>query len=47
MQAEVPGHKDRFLVSPYGLLWNEVTASSLLVVDMVRKLWQLQLSTCP
>ena len=36
-QAEVPGHKERFLVSPYGLLWNEVTASSLLVVDMVRK----------
>ncbi len=34
LQAEVPGQKDRFLVFPFGLLWNEVTASNLLLVDM-------------
>ena len=37
LQAEVPGHKDRFLVYPFGLLWNEVTASNLLLVDMEGK----------
>ena len=36
MQAEVPGRPGEFLVFPFGLLWNEVTASSLLLVDMVR-----------
>ncbi|CAL5227973.1 g11022 [Coccomyxa viridis] len=34
LTAEVPGQKDRFLVFPFGLLWNEVTASNLLLVDM-------------
>ena len=29
----VPGQKNRFLVFPFGLMWNEVTASNLLVVD--------------
>ena len=33
----MPGHKDRFLVYPFGLLWNEVTASNLLLVDMEGK----------
>ena len=32
----VPGTKDRFLVFAFGLMWNEVTASNLLVVDTVR-----------
>ena len=35
MQAEVPGRPGEFLVFPFGLLWNEVTASSLLLVDTV------------
>jgi len=30
----VPGHSDRFLVKPHGLLMNEITASNLIVVDM-------------
>ncbi|BDA46009.1 Putative aldolase class 2 protein PA3430 [Coccomyxa sp. Obi] len=34
LTAEVPGQKDHFLVFPFGLLWNEVTASNLLLVDM-------------
>ncbi|EIE24287.1 arad-like aldolase/epimerase, partial [Coccomyxa subellipsoidea C-169] len=33
LTVEVPGQKDRFLVFPFGMLWNEVTASSLLLVD--------------
>lgn len=33
LTALVPGTKDKFLVFPFGLLWSEVTASSLLVVD--------------
>ena len=30
----VPGTEDQFLINPYGLLFDEVTASSLLKVDM-------------
>ena len=29
----VPGTTDRFLCIPYGLLWDEVTASNLLMLD--------------
>ena len=29
----VPGTTDRFLCIPYGLLWTEVTASNLLLLD--------------
>ena len=28
-----PGHDDKFLVIAYGLMWSEVTASNLLLVD--------------
>jgi ribulose-5-phosphate 4-epimerase/fuculose-1-phosphate aldolase len=31
--ARVPGAPDRFLINPYGLLFSEVTASSLVVID--------------
>ena len=31
--ASVPGEKDRYLINPYGLLWEEITASSLIKVD--------------
>jgi len=30
----VPGTRDQFLINPYGLLFSEITASSLLKVDM-------------
>jgi ribulose-5-phosphate 4-epimerase/fuculose-1-phosphate aldolase len=29
----VPGHDDRFLLAPFGLLWSEVRASDFLIVD--------------
>lgn len=32
--ARVPGHPDQFLINPYGLMFHEITASSLLKVDM-------------
>ena len=31
--ARVPGEPDRFLINPYGLLFDEVTASSLVKID--------------
>ena len=32
--ARVPGHADQFLINPFGLLFHEITASSLVKVDM-------------
>jgi len=29
----VPGHEDQFLINPYGMLFEEITASSLIKVD--------------
>ena len=29
----VPGHEDQFLLNPYGMLFEEITASSLIKVD--------------
>ncbi|HEY9273018.1 MAG TPA: class II aldolase/adducin family protein [Achromobacter sp.] len=34
ISARVPGTEDRFLINPYGLLFEEVTASSLITVDL-------------
>jgi ribulose-5-phosphate 4-epimerase/fuculose-1-phosphate aldolase len=31
--ARVPGSDDRFLINPYGLLYDEITASSLVKID--------------
>src|ERR1700721_3623598 len=31
--ARVPGRNDHFLINPYGLLYDEVTASSLVKID--------------
>src|SRR5688572_26108705 len=31
--GRVPGHDDRFLINPYGLLFNEIKASNLVMVD--------------
>jgi len=33
ISARLPGAHDRFLINPYGLLYEEVTASSLVVID--------------
>jgi ribulose-5-phosphate 4-epimerase/fuculose-1-phosphate aldolase len=33
LSAVVPGHDDLFLVNPYGLAFEEITASSLLICD--------------
>lgn len=32
--ARVPGEPDHFLINPYGLLWEEITASSLVKIDV-------------
>src|SRR6267154_2271266 len=32
--ARVPGRHDQFLINPYGLLFDEVTASSLVKIDV-------------
>jgi ribulose-5-phosphate 4-epimerase/fuculose-1-phosphate aldolase len=34
ISARVPGHKEQFLINPYGMLFEEVTASSLLKIDV-------------
>jgi ribulose-5-phosphate 4-epimerase/fuculose-1-phosphate aldolase len=33
ISARVPGHDDQFLINPYGLLFEEITASSLVRID--------------
>lgn len=33
LTALVPGHDDRFLLAPFGLLWSEVRARDFLVID--------------
>src|SRR5258708_27211731 len=33
LSARVPGDEHRFLLNPYGLMFDEITASSLVVVD--------------
>ena len=32
--ARVPGTQDQFLINPYGMMFDEITASSLLKIDM-------------
>ncbi|HYE70964.1 MAG TPA: class II aldolase/adducin family protein [Aquabacterium sp.] len=34
ISARVPGTEDQFLINPYGLMFEEITASSLVEVDM-------------
>jgi len=34
ISARLPGDEPRFLINPYGLLFEEITASSLVVVDL-------------
>jgi ribulose-5-phosphate 4-epimerase/fuculose-1-phosphate aldolase len=33
ISARVPGHEDRFLINPYGMVYEEITASCLVEVD--------------
>jgi len=33
ISLRVPGHDDQFLINPYGLLFDEITASSLVKID--------------
>ena len=42
----VPGTEDRFLINPYGLLFSEITASSLLKVDMNGNVLDRGLNVC-
>ncbi|MGH7087234.1 MAG: class II aldolase/adducin family protein, partial [Acetobacteraceae bacterium] len=32
--ARVPGHDDQFLINPMGLMFDEITASNLLKIDL-------------
>jgi ribulose-5-phosphate 4-epimerase/fuculose-1-phosphate aldolase len=32
--ARVPGEQDRFLINPYGMMFDEITASSLVKIDL-------------
>ncbi len=34
ISARVPGHEDQFLINPYGLLFDEITASSLVKINL-------------
>lgn len=34
ISARLPGAEERFLINPYGLMFDEITASSLIAVDM-------------
>jgi len=34
ISARVPGHHDRYLINPYGMLYEEVTASCLVTIDV-------------
>ena len=33
ISARVPGHEDHFLINPFGMMYEEITASSLIKVD--------------
>lgn len=38
ISARVPGRHDQFLINPYGLLFKDITASSLLRIDTARRM---------
>lgn len=38
VSARLPGKPDRFLINPYGMMFDEITASSLLAVDFDGKI---------
>ena len=45
--ANVPGEKGRYLINPYGLLWEEITASSLIKVDADGEIVDQGSTECP
>lgn len=45
--ASVPGEKDRYLINPYGLLWEEITANSLIKVDAGGEIVHQGSTDCP
>ena len=45
--AGVPGETDHYLINPYGLLWEEITASSLIKVDAGGKIVHQGSTDCP
>src|SRR5882672_5132256 len=34
ISARVPGHEEHFLINPFGMMYEEITASSLIKVDL-------------
>ena len=38
ISAKVPGTEDEFLINPYGFLFDEITASNLVKVDLKGKI---------
>src|SRR6185436_4071859 len=34
ISAQIPGHDDQYLINPYGMLYEEITASSLVKIDV-------------
>jgi ribulose-5-phosphate 4-epimerase/fuculose-1-phosphate aldolase len=38
ISARLPGPEERFLINPYGLMFEEITASSLVVVDLAGRI---------
>lgn len=40
VSARLPGKPDRFLINPYGMMFDEITASSLVAVDFDGKILQ-------
>ena len=45
--AGVPGETDHYLINPYGLLWEEITASSLIKVDAGGEIVHQGSTDCP
>ena len=40
LSARVPGEENLYLINPYGLLFEEITASSLIKVDFDNKFFE-------
>ena len=40
LSARVPGTTDQYLINPYGLLFDEITASNLIKVDLTEMLFR-------
>ena len=47
ISAKVPGTDDEFLINPYGFLFDEITASNLVKVNLKGKILSCLLYTSP